>query len=47
MNEAVGITGITEDKIAYMDSGISPLNTMTSGRFDGGFPSGKMIEIYR
>ena len=46
MNKAVGITGITEDKIAYMDSGIPPLNKITSGRFDGGFPSGKMIEIY-
>lgn len=46
MNKAVGVSGITEDKIAYMDSGIPPLNKITSGRFDGGFPSGKMIEIY-
>lgn len=46
MNKAVGISGVSEEKIAYMDSGIPPLNKITSGRFDGGFPNGKMIEIY-
>lgn len=46
MNKAVGISGIQEDATIYMDTGIPPLNKITSGRFDGGIPNGKMIEIY-
>jgi len=46
MNKAVGISGISEEAIVYMDSGIPPLNKITGGRFDSGFPTGKMIEIF-
>ena len=46
MNKAVGITGLNEEAMVYMDTKIPPLNKITSGRFDGGVPNGKMIEIY-
>lgn len=46
MNKAVGISGVSEEAVMYMDSGIPPLNKITSGRFDGGFPTGKMVEIF-
>lgn len=46
MNKAVGISGITKDATIYLDTGIPPLNKITSGRFDGGIPNGKMIEIF-
>ncbi|MDE9125808.1 hypothetical protein PZW08_28955, partial [Klebsiella pneumoniae] len=30
----------------WIDSGFPPLNKAISGRYDGGFPSGRIVEIF-
>ena len=44
MSKAVG-DDFVEEKLVYLDTGFPPLNYIVSGKYDGGFPAGKIYEI--
>jgi recombination protein RecA len=45
LDKAIGLGRLVEEPYIYLDTGYPPLNEALSGRYDGGIPGGKMIEI--
>jgi RecA/RadA recombinase/intein/homing endonuclease len=46
LEKAAGGNDETQGPIALLDSGFAPLNYAISGRWDGGFPSGRIVELF-
>jgi recombination protein RecA len=45
LDKLIGSGRDIEEALNYLDTGYPPLNEALSGRYDGGFPAGKMLEI--
>lgn len=46
LDKAIGTNASEQSVTDFIDTGYAPLNKIVSGRFDGGLPFGRLVEMY-
>lgn len=46
LDKEIGLNAISQEVTRFIDTGYPPLNKIISGRYDGGLPFGRMMEMF-